>query len=273
MKNKPIKFGIEQPKAMKIAEIFGECQDVKTFTFKEKIKAVPGQIILLWLPRLGMKPFGVSYLDDQSFKVTICQVGPFTEELFKKQVGDYVGIQGPYGHGFRLDKKNAVLVAGGYGAAPLAFLAEVLVAQGTKVTLIIGAKSEERLVYRNRFQNSQVKLINTTEDGSCGQKGYATDALTELLKQDKTIDMVYTVGPEMMAKKVIGITDQYHVDCQLSLDRYIKCGFGVCGQCAVDDVGVPICTKGPAFDKEYVKKYITEFGKYHRDGTGAKIPY
>lgn len=261
---------VEQPLAMKITEIKDEAKDIKTFTFKHNVNAKPGQFIMLWLPRINMKPFGVSYQDENRFSATICKVGPFTEELFKKKVGDYVGIQGPYGTGFLTGKKNAILVAGGYGTAPLAFLADVLVNEGAKVTLIIGARTENLIVYRQRFEKSKVKLLVCTDDGTCGRKGYTTDALKEILEKDSTIDMVYTVGPEIMMKKVIELADEHNIDCQASLERYIKCGFGVCGQCVCDDSGVRVCRSGPVFNKEYIKTHINEFGKYHRDGTGKK---
>lgn len=262
---------IEQPKAMKIVEVRCEAKDICTFKFNEKLKAEPGQFVMLWLPRINQKPFGISKLSEDSFELTICKVGSFTDELFKKNPGDYVGIQGPYGKPFSLEAKNAVLVAGGYGSAPIAFLADALISKGAKVTLIIGAKNKESLVFENRFKDSNATLICTTDDGSLGRKGFTTDALKDVLENDKTVDMIYTCGPEIMMKKVIELADTYNVNCQASLERYMKCGFGICGQCCVDDTGVRICKEGPVFDKEFIKKYVLEFGKYHRDGTGKKL--
>ncbi|MFW6450368.1 MAG: dihydroorotate dehydrogenase electron transfer subunit [Nanoarchaeota archaeon] len=258
----------EQPKIMIIDSVKEEAHGIKTFTFQETINALPGQFIMLWLPRVNMKPFGVSYQDEKSFSVTVSNVGEFTNELFKKGKGDKVGIQGPYGNGFSVDKKNVVLVAGGYGTAPLAFLAEELEKTGVKVRIIIGAKSKEQLVYLERFENTNIKPIFSTDDGSYGQKGFTTDVLKEVLEKDKTVDFVYTVGPEIMMKKVIEITDKYNVGCEASLERYMKCGFGVCGQCCVDETGERVCKTGPVYNKSYIKKYITEFGKYKRDGKG-----
>ena len=262
---------IEQPIIMPIIDIVDEAQDIKTFKFKGKIKARPGQFVLLWIPRLNLKPFGVSYQDDNSFSVTVSKIGKFTKELFKKKVGDRIGIQGPYGKTFQIDKKNVILVGGGYGAAPLAFLAETLEKQGAKVTFIIGAKTKGCFIYESRFKNSKINLLCMTDDGSLGKKGFTTDVLKQILNKDKNVDMVYTVGPEIMMKKVIEVTDEYKIPCQASLERYMKCGFGICGQCCVDRVGVRVCQEGPVFSKEFIKKYINEFGKYERDKTGNKI--
>lgn len=261
---------VEQPRIMKIDSITDEAEGIKTFTFKEKFNSSPGQFVMLWIPRLNMKPFGVSYMDEEKFSVTVSNVGEFTNELFKKKEGEIIGIQGPYGTGFVMDKKNTVLVAGGYGTAPLAFLAEELEKSGANVTLIIGARTKSQLVYTNRFKNSKVNAIFCTDDGSFGKKGFTTDALKEVLENDSTIDFVYTVGPEIMMKKVIEITDENNIGCQASLERYMKCGFGVCGQCCVDDSGDRVCKSGPVYEKDYIKKYIKEFGHYKRDGTGKK---
>ena len=180
-----------------------------------------------------------------------------------------------------MDKKNVVLVGGGYGSAPLAFLAEELEKKGTTVTIIIGAKNKSCFIYEKRFQNhNNINLLCMTDDGSLGKKGFTTDALKQILNKEgllqrkrgyRNIDMVYTVGPEIMMQKVIDVTDEYKIPCQASLERYMKCGFGICGQCCVDGTGARVCQEGPVFSKEFIQKHISEFGEYERDKTGNKI--
>ncbi|MFW6014217.1 MAG: dihydroorotate dehydrogenase electron transfer subunit [Candidatus Nanoarchaeia archaeon] len=257
----------EQPKALKINSIKNEAEDVKTFTFKNKIDAVPGQFVMLWIPRIGMKPFGVSGLDEYSFSVTVSRVGNFTSCLFEKKQGEYVGVSGPYGKGFSTKRKNPILVAGGYGSAPLALLAECLEKEGANVTLIIGARNERYITFKDRFKESSINVVYCTDDGSKGIKGFTTDALEEVLKK-KECDFIYTVGPEIMMKKVIDISDVHGIDCEASIERYMKCGFGICGQCCVDGTGERLCTNGPVYNKDYIKDKITEFGLYKRDVTG-----
>lgn len=262
---------LEQPISMKIADIKDEAENIKTFTFENpNFKAAPGQFVMVWIPRKNMKPFGVSYQEDGKFSVTVCRVGDFTEELFNKKVGDYVGVQGPHGTGFIQGKKNAVLVAGGYGAAPLAFLADELNKSGAKVTFIIGARNKDAILYKERFEKSNVDFRICTDDGSCGKEGFTTDELKDVIANDDSIDMIYTVGPEIMMKKVIEISDEHDIECQASLERYMKCGFGICGQCTCDDSGVRVCKAGPVFNKKFIQEHVQEFGKYHRDGTGNK---
>ncbi len=263
-------FCEELPKSMKIAKIVDEAKDIRTFIFKGNLDAKPGQFLMLWIPRLNAKPFGVSFQDSSRFGITVCNVGEFTEKLFTKKEGEYVGIFGPYGKPFSMDSKKAVLVGGGYGAAPLAFLADELALKGSDVTLVLGAKSKECMCYSERFKGSKVRLMCATDDGTIGLKGYATQVLEDILKLDKNFDMIYTCGPEIMMQNAIRISDEYNIPCEASLERYMKCGFGICGQCCVDDSGVRVCKEGPVFPKEFIKEKIPEFGKYKRDGTGTK---
>jgi len=256
---------VELPVVLEIDEIRNEAKDVRSFFFVSNFRAQPGQFIMLWLPRINQKPFGVSYLEEGRFGVTVSKVGHFTEELFKLKKGDRVGIQGPYGKPFTIQGERALLVGGGYGTAPLGFLADELSKLGKEIYMLVGAKNKEYLCYQDRFQD----MVCCTDDGSCGIKGFTTDVLEDMLKKKK-IDMIYTCGPEIMMKRVIELSDEYDILCQVSLERYMKCGFGVCGQCAVDPIGVCVCKEGPVFDKSVVKQ-ITEFSKYKRDGTGARV--
>ena len=68
------------------------------------------------------------------------------------------------------------------------------------------------------------------------------------------------------------ISDEFDIPCEISVERYMKCCFGVCGQCTVDKLGIPICKQGPVMSKELVKQ-IDEFGVYHRDKNGKKVFY
>ncbi|MGM5481881.1 MAG: dihydroorotate dehydrogenase electron transfer subunit [Nanobdellota archaeon] len=263
--------GIQQPTIIKIDSIKEESESIKTFTFRHKLSADPGQFIMAWIPRIDMKPFGVSYKDNEKFSITVSNVGRFTKKLFKKKEGDKIGIQGPYGNGFGVEHEKVALVAGGYGTAPLAFLAEELVKNNKEVILVIGAKTKNELIYEERFKSSRINTFFCTDDGSYGKKGFTTQVLEEILKKESGIDFVYTVGPEIMMKKVIEITDEHDIGCEASLERYMKCGFGVCGQCCVDDTGERVCKTGPVYSKEYIKANIREFGEYKRNGTGEKV--
>ena len=111
-----------------------------------------------------------------------------------------------------------------------------------------------------------------TNDGSAGYMGYNTDILEKMLKEGKKIDLIMTCGPEVMMKKVSDLAWQYKIPCQISVERYMKCGFSICGNCCVDDLGITTCQEGPVMDNKLVRK-IKEFGVYHRDPEGRKVYY
>lgn len=263
-----------------IKKIANETDSVKTFYFQQALGSKPGQFVMLWIPGLDQKPFSVAFDDGQTFGLTIFKRGPLTEKLFSLNTGDRVGIAGPYGTSFSVKPStHYVMVAGGYGAAPLGFLAEKLIGlPDVKIDFIAGARSDKHLFFEERLSKiSNLKLHLATDDGSVGRKGYVTDLLTPLLMEEgqgvvSDKSLVVTCGPELMEKKVLDICNQNNIECEVSIERYMKCGVGVCGQCAIDPLGICMCTHGPVVSKELANQ-LTEFGSYHRDKTGAIIKY
>jgi len=254
---------MELPEVLEIKKVIKENYKIKTFLFDENIEAEPGQFVMVWIPGMNEKPFAVSYT--KPFGVTVSKLGPFSTAIHDLKKGDKIGIRGPYGHGFKLKGKKICLVAGGYAVIPIALLAEK--AKKLNITSIIGAKSKRDLFFQNRVKKLSKKMIVTTDDGSHGIKGFTTDALIDLLKKEK-FDYVYTCGPEMMMKKVFDICEKTGIECQASLERHMKCGFGLCGSCCIDDKLV--CKDGPVFDSNQLRK-LTEFGVFERDKSGSKV--
>jgi len=267
------------PKAIPIKKIIQETPHVKTFVFEHTLNSLPGQFVNLWIPRVDEKPMSIAYDGGKEFWVTIFAVGPFSKMMHTFKEGDLVGVRGPYGKPFTFKKgEHLVMMAGGYGAAPLYNLTVRAVKEGCTVDFVVGARGKEHLLYLNRIKKlgSSVKLHIATDDGSVGRKGYNTFILADLLAESKKaasktrknkIDCVYACGPELMMKKVSDMCFADKVNAQISIERFMKCGFGVCGQCVVDGTGERTCVEGPCVDNAHARK-ITEFGKYHRDRTG-----
>ncbi|MCP3682712.1 MAG: dihydroorotate dehydrogenase electron transfer subunit [bacterium] len=255
---------MEFPLMLRIEKIVDEAKDTKTFVFKHKLGAKPGQFVNVWIPGVDEKPFSISYQDKEKFAVTVMKIGPYTRKMFALKKGDSVGIRGPYGKGFSMKGKNILVVGGGCGCAPLAFLVDKLPG---KITYVMGARDKESLMFVKRM-SKKAKVVVATDDGSVGRKGYATDAAEEVLKSKK-VDFVYSCGPEIMMKKLLELCNDHHVTYEASLERYMKCGFGVCGQCCID--GIRVCKDGPVFDRKTLNS-LQEFGKYKRDSTGKKVP-
>ena len=110
-------------------------------------------------------------------------------------------------------------------------------------------------------------VIISTDDGSKGFKGNAVECFENQIKTNN-FDAVYGCGPEMMlynlAKSCVG----KKVECQVSIERYMKCGFGICGSC--DMSGKTICIDGPVLNAKDALA-CDEFGNYHRESSGKKI--
>lgn len=266
------------PRTYHIKEIRQETENVRSYTFDGSLGAKPGQFVMVWLPGVDEVPMSVAYDDGASTKITFFAVGDMTNELATAKVGDLVGLRGPFGTHYQWDSgDHIVLVAGGYGAAPMYFVASEAVEHGCTLEAIVGARSKEHLLYLEELEElKHCSLHVSTDDGSMGHKGYNTEVLDELLAvsanpdaKDPPIDKVFACGPEMMLKSVLTVCDKHKVPCQLSLERYMKCGFGICGNCVVDPLGIRLCTDGPVMSGELCRK-ITEFGQYHRDAEGRK---
>ncbi len=265
--------------SLPIIRIEDEADNVKTFYFNYPLDSKPGQFVLMWIPYLNQKPFSISYDNGVEFGLTIFKLGDFTEKLFSMQVGELVGITGPYGSTFSVKPDvHYITVAGGYGAGPLGSLAEQVLDMGSTVDFCVGARNESLLLFEKRVSGlNNLRLHVSTDDGSKGHKGYVTEILEALLRHYKNNNIgkkiiVATCGPELMEKRVLELANKYEVDCEISVERYMKCGYSVCGQCCVDPLGIPLCSIGPVLNKSVVNQ-LSEFGKYHRDKTGTKHFY
>lgn len=221
-----------------------------------------GQFIMVWLPGIDEKPYVVSYLGPNRFGITILERGEFSTALCGLEEGSRVGFRGPYGRGFWDTDRDggAVLIGGGCGMATLGVLKHRL----PDATLVQGAATERDVIFTTRFPNQ----IIYTEDGSMGCRGLPTDWLEDAV-QDDAVDRVYVCGPELMTVRVLDICRRAGVPCQASVERYMKCGIGVCGQCEID--GRLACKDGPVFSAEELGR-LPSFGKITRDKSGAPIP-
>lgn len=258
----------ELPHTVKISKVIEEAEGIKSFILPIKMTVEPGQFAMLWLPGVDAKPVAISSWDEQTIGVTVSAVGPWSKEVCGLSVGDRLGVFGPYGNSFKLKGSRIILVSGGYGAATLMLLAETAFKNKFKMTMIIGARTKNLLLYQERLERNGISAIYTTDDGSFGEKGFSTDVLTKLLDSEH-IDTVYACGPELMEKKVAEICVARKTPSQISLERQMKCGFGVCGACAIDPSGQRVCVEGTIFSGEELLR-TKEFGKYHRDSSATK---
>lgn len=272
----PSQIQSSEPQVLSIRRVVDETSTAKTLFFSSMAgQAVrppgsplldlssyqPGQFVMVWIPRVDEKPYAVSYLDEEEFGITVMKRGRFSSLLHMLKRGDKLGFRGPYGRGFSPLKNptRTILAGGGCGMASLASLAD----EYEDVSMLQGARTASELFYTQRYP----VMTLCTEDGSCGHHGYPTDLLKTYLDEGR-YDLVCSCGPERMLAKVLELCEFYHVQCEISLERYMKCGFGVCGQCDCD--GKLVCLDGPVFTRDALKA-MPSFGKFTRLPTGRRV--
>jgi len=256
------------PKVTKILEVKKENSDVKTFLFEYLENTIPGQFFMIWIPGVDEIPMSVSYINKNIKGITFKRVGDATKALFELKQGDKIGVRGPYGNGFKIMGKRILFVAGGTGIATIAPAAEEAINKNISSTVILGVKNKKELFFEDRIKKCASEVYISTDDGSEGYKGFATDFAKEIIAENN-FDSVLTCGPEIMMKKLFEICQ--NIPFQASLERYMKCGIGICGQCTIGK-GLRVCNEGPVFDEKLLKN-IEDFGVYKRDETGRKVKF
>ena len=252
------------PHLARIKETIWETPHVKTFVLEAEIEAQPGQFLMVWLPGVDEKPF--SLVEADPVTLTALKVGPFSERLHELKAGDRLGYRGPFGRGYSWAQEGPILlVGGGCGVAPLYFLAKEALRQKLEVWAAVGAKAASELAFEKRFEDLGCRVLLSTDDGSRGMKGLVTETILDVVGEVKAI---YGCGPEPMLKVLTSLCSERGIPGQMSLERYMKCGFGICGQCALDDKLV--CLDGPVFSVEELEG-VRDFGRVRRNAAGSEV--
>ena len=267
---------INKPRITTVKQLRNETNDILTLFVQDKRCSVasPGQFAMIWVPDIGEIPMSLSFMDGKDIcGFTVKSIGKTSKALFNKKENDPIGIRGPYGNGFIPISGNCLLVGGGTGLSPLLPLTKILVKKGARVTLMLAGKSRNEIPFfkdaQDLLSNSKHKIIVTTDDGSYGLKGVASDHVTVLLKNEK-YDKLYTCGPEIMLKKIFALAEKRIISIEVSLERYIKCGFGLCGSCSIGRY--LLCLDGPVFSSKQLKEISNDFGISRRNINGEKTP-
>lgn len=259
----------EKNRTVKLTDIVSECRDISSLLFRDEETrgAKPGQYLMVWLPGVDEVPMSVSAIDmDGLSRITVRGVGEMTLRLNGLSPGDRVGLRGPFGNGYTVQGEKPLFVAGGSGAASLMPLVEEMHRQGTTPTFVLGARSADMLLFVDRLEETLGEnLVVSTDDGSRGYSGYASGYAAKLMEED-VFDMVYTCGPELMMAKVYQSAREHGLPIQASLERYVKCAVGLCGNCAIGPYRV--CKDGPVFDADMLSEVRDEFGVSQMDASG-----
>jgi dihydroorotate dehydrogenase electron transfer subunit len=203
---------------------------------------------MIWVPGIDEVPMSISNTTKDEVWITVKKVGEATTAIHKVAEGELLGLRGPYGTRFSAKGRNILVVGGGIGAAPLLFLTKKLTDADKRITVVVGARSADKLLLQEDFgklsKHKRSRLILTTDDGSAGTRGFAGDVAAALLEKEE-FDRVYTCGPEPMIHKIIITAQSKRVQVEASLERYMRCGIGICGSCYIGRYLV--CKDGPVF--------------------------
>ncbi|RLD60612.1 MAG: dihydroorotate dehydrogenase electron transfer subunit [Bacteroidetes bacterium] len=203
------------------------------------------------------RPFGILDVDYEKKLISfyIKMIGKGTRELGKYKIGEMLNAIYPLGNSFTIPKNGnkVLIVGGGSGIATFILLGKLLKNNNIETTFLIGGRAKVDILLTNELRKYG-DVLATTEDGSFGEKGFVTDH--SIFKSDNFgFDKIYTCGPEPMMKAVGGIAQKHKIDCEVSLENMMACGFGVCLCCvtATKKGNQRVCMEGPVFKTEVLK--------------------
>jgi dihydroorotate dehydrogenase electron transfer subunit len=230
--------------------------------FAPKIAQItkPGQFVNIrvhdFTDPLLRRPFSIRRLAGEEVEIIFDIVGRGTAMLAAKKIGESIDVIGPLGNPFSFDNsyKEALLVGGGMGAAPLPIITAALQKNKTKFKTFVGARTSEKLLVEH-LENVYV----ATDDGSRGLKGSAINLLEQyILKNQRMSRKIYACGPNPMLRSLSQLMENHDYPCEVSMESVMACGFGLCQGCPVEftkggkKYGL-ICKDGPVFDIRLIK--------------------
>jgi len=256
------------PIRAEVKDIKEETSETRTFTVspegidvKSRLSFSPGQFFQLTVFGVGEAPISIcsSPRDVPLIQLSIRRIGTVTEATQDIRVGDFIGLRGPYGNGWPVEKlkeRDVVLVAGGIGMAPLRSLMPTSRGDADKyssITLCYGARNPSLLMYGSEFprwSESGASVRLTVDQASGDWKGRVgvVPALLDDLEIDKTNAMALTCGPPVMIKFTVRKLVQLGYSPEniyASLESMMRCGIGKCGHCHLGSKHV--CLDGPVF--------------------------
>ncbi len=243
---------INEPIAPDVFRMVVEAPDVTRYR-----KA--GQFVIV-RPAAGREriPLTIADADPKAGTITLIYqvVGRTTAEMSLIEAGAQLNdIAGPLGQPTHIEKVGTVvMVGGGIGVAPSHPIAQAMKAAGNRVITIMGARRKDLVIMEPEMRAASDEVIVMTDDGSCGEKGFVTDALKRLLDGGVKVDLVVAIGPPIMMKMVSLLTKGYGVHTLVSLNTIMVDGTGMCGGCRVTVGGETrfVCVDGPEFDGHLV---------------------
>ena len=197
------------------------------------------------------RPFSIAAGDGEKCLTLIFRViGVGTTLLAAKRPGETLDVIGPLGRPFEIhDDRPAVLVAGGLGIPPIAFLARVLKGRGVPATLYYGVRTRSELAALDDAADHVGRLVVSTDDGTAGHRGVISEVVGREISGDCR---VYACGPRPLLDVLIRLARERHIPTQLSFEQQMACGVGACMGCSIATARgyQRVCSEGPVFPAE-----------------------
>ncbi len=264
------------PQQAKLIETIDETPTIKTLVLRpdEPMAFRAGQFVQLTLPGVGEAPFtpSSSPLETERIEITVLKTGAITDRLHECQPGETLGLRGPFGKGYPIEKvrgKEVLVVGGGVGLAPLRALILALLAEIDSVkrlSIKYGARCVEELLYRDQpsswAEHPNVDFtctIDRPQPGWDGRTGVVTTLLSKL-DIDRSNSYVFVCGPSVMLKfTTFALLEEGFSPEQiyLSMNRRMSCGMGLCGRCNIGPYY--LCKDGPDMSYGLIKDYPNVF--------------
>jgi sulfhydrogenase subunit gamma (sulfur reductase) len=254
----------ETPEITTFRVAFEDLEVANAFTFK------PGNFVLASVLGAGEAPFAIASSPSQrgSIEISVRRLGLLTQALHERDVGDSIGVRGPYGNDFlrtELRGKNLVFVAGGIGMAPLRSLVQHVLEDRKRygaVTILFGARTVADIPYKDEFTKwrrmAGVDVVLTVDPGGetpewAGRIGYVPNVLREL-HVDPANGVAFVCGPQIVitqSAQTLATWGFEDSEILSTLENRMKCGIGKCGRCNIGHRYV--CKHGPVFTYEEIK--------------------
>jgi len=241
-----------------------------------------GQFVIIRICENGER-IPLTIADANTVKGTITlisqSVGKTTRQLADMQPGQRIlDIAGPLGKPTHIETVGTVVcIGGGIGIAPLHPITQAMKKAGNYIITILGARTSELVILKDKMADLSDEVIITTDDGSEGLKGFVTTALQILIDSGRPIDLVITIGPSIMMKMVAEVTRGKNIPTIASLNTIMIDGTGMCGGCRITAGGKTqfVCVDGPEFDAHQVEwdEMIKRLGTYREHECRADQRY
>ncbi len=239
-------------------ELAPEIYLLKLYAPEAANKSKPGQFIIIRIDESGERiPLTIADYNRDAGIITVVfmEIGKTTKQLAALKSGDSLSdVVGPLGNPAHVPRNSVVVfVGGGVGVTTVYPEAREFKKAGNTIISIIGARSENLLIWEDRVRSVSDKLYITTDDGTKGHHGFVTDVLTSIL-EEQGVDLVVAIGPVVMMRAVAGVTKPFGVKTVVSLNPVMVDGTGMCGSCRVLVGGETkfTCVDGPEFDAHQV---------------------